>query len=356
MSRNSITAAFVLPLIAAVLTVGCKSGREEGKRLKGGGATFVDPIMQKWSSEYNTARGVEIDYSKSGSSDGIKQMTERNLDFGCSDAPMKKDQVEAAAAKGGEVIHVPLIMGAVALAYNLPDVPNLKLSGPVLADIYLGKIKKWNDEPIAKLNPGVSLPDLGITPVYRQEGSGTSNIYTEYLSKVCSVFAQKIGSSTKPKWPVIGVGKKVNDGVAGHVKKNVGCIGYVEVAYAKLNSIPVAAIKNAKDAFVLPETEAVSAAAEWAMAQPQNKEPYSLHELTYSLTNAETEKSYPICGFSYGLLYKKQPEAKGKALVEFLKWATSDGQKFAAELHYAPLPADLGKKVADRLSKVEFTN
>src|SRR5262245_9942448 len=356
MRRLLLPLAILVPLAVALPFIGCGDKKGDDKRLKGGGATFVDPIMQKWSSEYNAATGVEIDYSKSGSSDGVKNMTEKNLDFGCSDAPMKKDQVEAAMAKGGAVIHVPLIMGAVAVPYNLPDVPSLKLSGPVLADIYLGKIKKWNAEPIAKLNPGVTLPDLGITPVYRAEGSGTSNIFTEYLSKVSPEFAQKVGTSTTPKWPEIGLGQKGSDGVAGHVKKNLGCIGYVEVSYAKLNGIPTAAVQNAKGAFVMPEAEAVTAAGEWAITQPQDKEPYSLHELTYSLTNADSEKAYPISGISYAVLYKKQPAGKGKHLVDFLKWATTDGQKFATELHYAPLPAELGKKVADRLATVEFAN
>ncbi len=356
MRRTFLSCALVLPLVATFFTIGCSSKKEEASRLKGGGSSFIDPIMQKWSSEYKSAKGVEIDYSKSGSSDGIKQMTEKNLDFGCSDAPMKKTQMDAAQAKGGEAINIPLIIGGVAIVYNLPDAPNLKLSGSVIADIYLGKIKQWNAEPIAKLNPGVKLPDLAITPVYRQEGSGTSNIFTEFLSKVSSEFAQKVGASTQPKWPEIGLGQKGNDGVAGHVKNNAGCIGYVEVAYAKLNSIPMAAVQNAKGAFVLPEADAVSAAAESAMAQPQTKEPYSLHELAFSLTNAEAEKAYPICGITYGLIYKKQPTGKGKALVEFFKWATTDGQKFATELHYAPLPADLGKKVADLLGKIEFTN
>src|SRR5262245_47946718 len=211
--------------IVAVLAgcVGCGGKGDGGReRLSGGGATFVDPIMQKWSAEYHRGTGVEIDYSKSGSSDGIKQMTEMNLDFGCSDAPMKKDQVDAAREKGGDVIHVPLIMGGVAVIYNVPNVPDLKLSGPVIADIYLGKVKKWNDEPIAKLNPGVSLPDLAIVPVYRAEGSGTSNIFTEYLSKVHPEFAQRIGASTSPKWPENGTGQKGADGVANHVKANTG--------------------------------------------------------------------------------------------------------------------------------------
>jgi len=343
----------LVPLVVALAT-GC--GGRKSERLSGGGATFVDPIMQKWSAEYKAATGVEIDYSKSGSSDGVKKMTEKELDFGCSDAPMKKEQVEAARAKGGEVVHVPVIAGGVAVIYNVPGVADLKLSGPVIAEIYLGKIKKWNDDAIAKLNPGVQLPELAIVPVYRAEGSGTSNIVTEFLSKTHPEFAQKIGASTSPKWPEIGTGQKGSDGVASHVKGNAGCIGYAEVSYARSNGIAVAAVQNAKGAFTRPEADAVTAAAEWALAQQQSKEPYSLHELTYSLTNAESEKAYPICGFSYAVLYKKEPTKKGKALVEFLKWATTEGQKFAVELHYAPLPAELGKKVAERLNQVEFAD
>jgi phosphate transport system substrate-binding protein len=342
----------LVPLVA--LLAGC--GERKSERLSGGGATFVDPILQKWSAEYKATTGVEIDYSKSGSSDGIRKMTERELDFGCSDAPMRKEQVEAARAKGGEVVHVPVIAGGVAVIYNLPDVADLKLSGPVIAGIYLGKITRWNDAAITKLNPGVQLPDTGIVPVYRAEGSGTSNIFTEFLSKTHPEFAQNIGASTSPKWPEIGTGQKGSDGVANHVKGNVGCIGYAEVSYAKSNGIAVAGVQNAKGQFTRPEADAVTAAAEWALTQQQTKEPYSLHELTYTLTNADSEKAYPICGFSYAVLYKKEPTKKGKALVEFLKWATTEGQKFAGELHYAPLPAELGKRVAERLNQVEFAD
>jgi phosphate transport system substrate-binding protein len=343
----------LVPLVAALAT-GC--GERKTERLGGGGATFVDPIMQKWSAEYKATTGVEIDYSKSGSSDGIKKMTERELDFGCSDAPMKKEQVEAAMAKGGEVVHVPVIAGGVAVIYNVPGVADLKLSGPVIAEVYLGKIKKWNDGAIAKLNPGIQLPDLAVVPVYRAEGSGTSNIFSEFLSKTHPEFAQKIGASTSPKWPEIGTGQKGSDGVANHVKVNAGCVGYAEVSYAKSNGIAVAAVQNAKGQFTKPEADAVTAAAEWALAQQQTKEPYSLHELTYSLTNADSEKAYPICGFNYVVLYKKEPTKKGRALVEFLKWATTEGQKFAVDLYYAPLPAELGKKVAERLGQVEFAD
>jgi phosphate transport system substrate-binding protein len=363
--RNWLLLLLALPF-AGVVAVGCHDtkndsagkggGQDTPVRLSGGGATFVAPIMGKWSSEYKAAHQTEIDYSKSGSSDGIKQVTEKALDFGCSDAPMKKDQVALAASKGGDVVHVPLIMGAVAVIYNLPNVPDLKLSGPIIAEIYLGKIEKWNADPIKALNPGVELPDQKITPVYRQEGSGTTNIFTEYLNKVHSEFADKIPASTSPSWPKIGLAQRGSDGVASHVKDNAGCIGYVEVSYAKMNGIQTALVQNSKGAFIAPDADAVTAAGEWAITQKQTKAPYSLHELTYSLTNAEAEKAYPICGISYGLLYKKQPTAKGKKLVEFLKWATGDGQKYAIDLHYAPLPAELSKKVADRLGQIEFVD
>jgi phosphate transport system substrate-binding protein len=348
------TLALTIPLAAAILTGGCDGKRAE--RLSGGGSSFVDPIMQKWSSEYQKATGVEIDYSKSGSSDGIKKMTEKELDFGGTDAPMKKDQVAEAAGKGGDVVHVPLVAGGVAVVYNLPGVADLRLSGPVIAQIYLGQITRWNDPQIAKLNEGITLPGTNIVPVYRAEGSGTSNIFTEYLSKVHPEFAQKIGATTSPKWPEIGTGQKGSDGVANHVRANAGCIGYVEVSYARKNQIPVAEVQNARGKFTRPEAAAVTAAAEWAMTQQQTTEPYSLHQLTYSLTNADSDAAYPISGFTYAVLYKKLPTKKGKALVEFLKWATTDGQKYAADLYYAPLPAELGKKVADRLGQVEFAD
>jgi phosphate transport system substrate-binding protein len=355
MRRLVACLSLAVPAVAGLLLVGCGGCSDrKNERLSGGGATFVDPIMQKWSSEYNKTTGVEIDYTKSGSSDGIKKMIEKELDFGCSDAPMKKDQVAEAQGKGGEVIHIPLAMGGVAIIFNVPNVVELKLSGSVIAEIYLGTIKKWNEGPIAALNAGVQLPDLEIRPVYRSDGSGTSNIFTEYLSKSHPEFAQKIGASTSPKWPEIGTGQKGSDGVANHVKGNTGTIGYAEVSYARKNDIAVASVQNRRGKFQVPDAAAVTAAGEWALGQPQAKEPYSLHELTFSLTDADDENAYPICGISYGLLYKKQSGKKGHALVAFLKWATTEGQKYAVDLHYAPLPAALGTKVAERLKQVEF--
>jgi phosphate transport system substrate-binding protein len=350
-----------LPLAAGIVGfAGCKNSNDGGPsggsatRLNGGGATFVDPIMQKWSAEYKKAKGVAIDYVKSGSGDGIKGMTNKTLDFGCSDAPMNKKEVDAAMKEGGEVIHIPITMGSVAVVYNLPGVEKLKLSGPVVADIYMGKIKTWNDKAIADLNPGVKLPDKQIVPVYRAEGSGTSFIFTDYLSKVSPEFAKTIGASKSPKWPNIGTGQSGSDGVAGHVKRNEGCIGYVELFYSKSFEIPAAALKNKKGVEVLPTATATTAAAEAAMKVKPTEEPYSLHEYTYPLTDTDGEQVYPICGMSFLILYKKQPADKGQALKDLLHWATTEGQKFAEELSYAPLPEALSKELQKRIDQVEL--
>jgi phosphate transport system substrate-binding protein len=347
-----------LGLSTLALTLGCKdkSNQDGGvKRLGGGGATFVDPIMQKWSSEYRAAKGFEIDYKKSGSGNGIQQMTGKVLDFGCTDAPMNKEETATAKDEGGDVIHVPVIMGAVVLVYNLPEVTTpIKFTGQIVADIYRGKITKWNDPALVALNGDAKLPGTDIVPVYRSESSGTTSIFTEYLAKVSPDFKKEIGVSKNPKWPKIGTGQNGNDGVAGHVQRNVGCIGYVEMYYAKNNKLQYGSLQNKSGKFVLPEASAVTAAAEGAIKYKPTTEPYTLHELTFSLTDVAGDKAYPICGASYAVLYKKQPAAKGKTLVDFLKWATTDGQQYAGALEYAELPQELRAKIATRLSQVEM--
>lgn len=341
----------LVPLLAA----GCGGSSSQTPRISSGGATFIDPIMQKWAGEYKKARNVEIDYVKSGSGNGVNQMTAKTLDFGCTDAPMKKAQLDEAKAKGGDVYHIPLTMGAVAVVYNLPGVSApLNLSGAVVADVYLRKVTKWNDPAVAALNPGVPLPDQNINFAYRAEASGTSSIFSEFLTKSSGEFAASIGTSTEPKWPQGGTGQKGNDGIAGYVKNNPGTIGYVEVAFAKKNGLQTALLKNRGGKFVAPDADAVTAAADEAMKQKPAAEPYSLHELTFSLTDAAGDKSYPICGISYAVLYAKQPKAKGEPLVAFLKWAVADGQAFAKDLDYAPLPDELSKRAAELLGKVTF--
>jgi phosphate transport system substrate-binding protein len=355
---------FALALVVLSLSVagGCSgNGNTNGgggggpmPRINAGGATFVDPIMQKWASEYKGLNKAEIDYVKKGSGYGIEQVTKKGLDFGCSDAPMDANDIEKAKAEGGEVIHVPVTIGAVAIVYNLEGVKDLKLTGDVLAKIYLRKITNWKDPEIAKLNADANLPDKPITPVARNESSGTTNIFTEYLSKKNEEFAKQPGTSKSPKWPD-GVQKKPgNDGIADAVKNTPNTIGYVELAYAKESQLPVALIFNQANKPVPPDAESVTAAVEAAMKEKQDKPPYSLHPLAFSFTDAKGDKAYPIVGASYAMLYKKQPKEKGQVIVEFLGWVVTDGQRYATELHYAPLPTELSMKAKDLLRSVSF--
>lgn len=345
---------FTLSLIALALPLAVGCGKPSGPRVNAGGATFVDPIMQKWSAEYKTAKNVEIDYVAKGSGYGISNVTSKTIDFGCSDAPMNAKEVEAAKAAGGEVVHIPVAIGAVAVIYNLPEVKDLKLSGEVLADIYMRKITKWNDPAIAKLNLGAALPPSDIVPVRRAESSGTTSIFTEYLSKRSPEFASTIKTSKSPKWPDGVLGKEGNDGIAEHVKNTAGTIGYVELAYAKKNNIAFATLHNKAGKPVAPDANSATAAVEAAMKVKPNEEPYSLHPLTFSFTDAEGDAAYPIVGASYAIFFKKQAKDKGPVIVEFLKWVVADGQKFASELDYAPLPADLTKKAQELLGTVTF--
>jgi phosphate transport system substrate-binding protein len=356
-SRNMCKRSWAVfaPILAIVCAGGCKSSAR-APRITAGGATFVNPIMQKWSGEYRRLKGAEIDYVSKGSGYGIEQFTAKTIDFGCSDAPMKKEQVAAAQAKQGPVVHIPLIMGAVAVVYNLPEVSGqpLKMTGDVLADIFRKSITRWNDERIAALNPGVALPATDIVVVARAESSGTTNIFTEYLAKVSDTFRKEIGVSTKPKWPQGVTQQEQNDGIAGFVKNNPGTIGYVEVLFAKKNQLPTAQLRNRSGAWVGPEAIAVTAAAREAMQSKPQDEPYSLHDLTYSLTDASGAEAYPICGISYAVMYDKLPKDKGPAIVEFLTWAVTEGQKFAGELEYAPLPAELQSRARERLQQIKF--
>ncbi|HUR54093.1 MAG TPA: phosphate ABC transporter substrate-binding protein PstS [Gemmataceae bacterium] len=345
--------ALAITLFATALAVaGCGGGKSAPTRVSGGGATFVDPLMQKWSGEYKTAKGVEIDYVAKGSGYGISNVTSKNIEFGCTDAPMNAKEVDAAKTAGGEVIHVPVTIGAVAIIYNLPGVSGLKLNGEVLADIYLKKLTTWNDPRIAALNPGVNLPGAPIGPVRRKESSGTTNIFTEYLSKRSAEFATSPGTSKDPKWPEGVEGKPENAGIAEHVKNTPNAIGYVELAFARKNGIPFATLVNNAGKAVAPDAASVTAAVDSAMKVKQEKEPYSLHPLSFSFTDADGDAAYPIVGASYAILFKKQAKDKGPAIVAFLMWAVTDGQKFAADLQYAPLPAKVVSKIEDRLKSL----
>ena len=314
-------------------------------QINGSGSTFVKPIMDKWTSEYGKInQNIRIDYQGTGSGAGIKAIQNQTADFGATDAAMNADELKQTP----DIVHVPLVLGAVVLTYNLSDVKEpLKLAPDVIADIYLGKIKKWNDERIKRDNPNVQLPDTDITPVFRSDGSGTSDVFTDYLSKTSSEWKGAIGRTKNPQLPSgVGIGAKGNEGVMGQVKQTPNTIGYVELTFAKANNLPTALIKNGSGNFVEPNSETVTnAAAEMATQMPE--------DLRMEITNANGANAYPIAGMVYALVYKDQKDAnKGKSLVDFLWWVTHDGEKFVRDLHYAPIPAEMVKRVEAKLNAI----
>ncbi len=361
MTRPRPAATAGLSVIAALALVGCGGGGGPGEqaRLDGQGSTFVEPIMKVWTNEYSdrTNGATQINYQGTGSGAGVTQMVKKLADFGCSDAPMNKKQLDEALAAGGPVVHVPLIVGAVVPVYNLPGVEQpLTFTGPVLADLFTGKIKKWNDPPLRELNPGVDLPDLDVQPVYRADPSGTSFIFSDYLAKVSPGFKASVGVSTVPGWPKeVGIRQNKSDGVAGHISRTPGAVGYVELTYALDTKATFGAVRNKAGRPVRATLESITAAAAASLGQKQTEEPYSLHELTYDLTDADGADSYPIAGTAFAVLYQKQSGAKGRAVVAFLKWATGpEGQEWAARRNYAPLPEALQKQVREKLDQVEI--
>ncbi len=319
-----------------------------GVDLNGAGATFPFIIYDKWFSMYAQATGVKINYQSKGSGAGIKQLSDNTIDFGASDSPMT-DQ-ELAAAKGGKVLHFPTVMGAVVITYNLQEVTSpLHLTGDAIADIFLGKITKWNDARLAALNPGVSLPAGDILVVHRAEASGTSFIFTDYLSTVSPDWANGPGRGKSVNWPV-GLGGQGNEQVAGQVKTTPGSIGYVELAYAIQNHLPAAQIRNAAGNFVAPTIESISAAAEGAIAKLGPDTDYRL-----SIVNAPGATAYPISSFTWLLVYQHQSDpVKGKKLVDFMRWMYQTGEQSAASLDYAPLPPSLAQRLTDRLSQIQI--
>ena len=327
-----------------------QSGRASSSvALTGAGATFPLPLYSKWFSDYDARTGVRINYQSIGSGGGIRQLSEGTVDFGASDSPMT--DAEIAKAKGGPVLHIPTVLGAVVVTYNVPNLSqSLKLTGPVLADIFLGRIKKWNDSRLAQLNPGLALPNTDILPVRRSDGSGTSFIFTDYLSAVSPAWAQGPGKGKEVNWPA-GMGAKGNEGVAGMVKQTPGSIGYVELAYAKQNRLPYAAIQNAAGKFIQPSIESVTAAAAGAMSKLGPAADYRV-----SVVNAPGGDAYPISSFTWLLVYQRQPDAeKGRKVVDFLRWALTEGQQSAASLDYAPLPADLTSQLRTRLDRIQVS-
>jgi len=312
--------------------------------LNAAGATFPYPIYSKWFYEYNKATGVQINYQSIGSGGGIQQLTNGTVDFAASDAYLTDDQ---AAKIAGGVFHFPTVAGAVAVAFNVPDVTDLNLTSKVLVDIFMGKITNWKDPAIAALNPDATLPDLAISVAHRSDGSGTTNIFTNYLTKVSTDWAAAAGYGTAVKWPV-GNGGKGNEGVAGLLSQIPGTIGYVELAYAVQNKLTYAKIKNKAGEFVSPTLESTTAAADGALRRMPD-------DFRMYITNAGGEQSYPICGFTWLLIPKtfKDP-AIGKTVTDFLKWYLATGEAEAASLYYAPLPESLVTKVQAQIDQVKF--
>ena len=343
--RSFQLVAWLVVVVFAVVSLACNSGGGSGAvSLQGAGATFPNPLYQKWLSEYGKLHSnVRIDYQSIGSGGGIKQLKEQTVDFGASDAPMKDEDLKSAP---GAILHIPTVLGAVVITYNLAGISQpLRFSPEVIADIFLGKIKKWNDPKIVADNPGVTLPANDITVVHRSDGSGTSAVFTDYLSKVSAEWKEKVGTGTSPSWPT-GMGGKGNEGVTGQVKSTPNTIGYIELAYAVQNKLPVAQMKNASGNFVEPSIDAVTAAASASAANTPE-------DLRVSITNAAGPQAYPISSYTYILVYKEQKDAaKGKALVDFLWWGIHDGEAFAKELQYAPLPADIVKRAEGKISSI----
>ena len=316
-------------------------GAGRGAALTGAGATFPNPIYTKWFDAYAKETGVRINYQSIGSGGGIRQFTEGTVDFGATDGPMTDAQI---AAVGGNVLHVPTVLGAVVVTYNLPEVAGtpLRFDGPTLAEVFLGRITKWNDSRLAALNPGAKLPAKDIIVVHRSDGSGTSFIFTDYLSKVSPAWKQKVGSATSVEWP-IGLGGKGNEGVTQQVKQSDGAIGYVELIYAISNDLPYADVKNAAGEFIRPSLKSVSAAA--AAELPADT------DFRVSITDPRAPGAYPIASFTW-LLIQPEPRdsAKGAQIEAFIRWMLRpEAQRMAADLHYAPLPVPVIEQVQKRI-------
>lgn len=337
-------------VLSVALMSGCHHGSSESSprasgqpentapvNLNGAGATFPYPLYSKWISEYNRIHpNILINYQSIGSGGGIRQVTEKTVDFGASDAPMNADE----QAKAAGVIHIPTTLGAVVVVVNLPGVTELKLTPDAISGLFLGKIKKWNDATIAASNAGVSLPDSAPVVVFRSDGSGTTAVFTDYLGKISPEWKDKIGVGKSVKFPA-GLGAKGNEGVTGQVKTTPGAIGYVEIAYAIQNHLASASIQNAAGKFVRADIPAVTAAASGAELPDT---------LFMSITNAPGDGAYPISSYTYLLVYENTADrTKGKALADFLWWAIHDGQKLSEPLYYAPLPAPVVQKVEAKL-------
>ncbi len=334
--------AFAVTLLAAIFA-GARDARSQ-LLINGAGATFPYPIYSQWFDVYAKDNpDVRFNYQSIGSGGGIKQLLNKTVNFGASDAPMNDQQLSQSPIK---VMHFPTVMGAIVITYNIPGVTgSLRLTGPLIADIFLGKITKWNDDAIAKLNPSVKLPDTAIVVCHRSDGSGTTYVFTDYLAKVSPDWSKQVGKATAVKWPA-GLGGKGNEGVTALVQQTPGAIGYVELIYAVQNKLPYAELKSHDGDWVMPSVETVTAAATGDAANIPS-------DFRVSITDAPGAKAYPISSFTYLLVYQQQADAaKGKAIKEFIKWMLANGQQYAPALSYAPLPAPVVAAELVQLDKV----
>jgi phosphate transport system substrate-binding protein len=341
--RKPIVVAALLALLGAL---SCYASSHAVLLINGAGATFPYPIYSKWFDVYAKQEpNVRFNYQSIGSGGGIRMLSNRTVDIGASDAPMTDDQLKAAP---GHILHFPSVLGAVVIAYNLPGFSGtLKLDGPTIADVFMGKITKWNDAKITALNAGANIPATDIVVAHRSDGSGTSYIFTDYLSKVSPAWASGVGKSTAVKWPV-GLGGKGNEGVTALVQQTPGSIGYIELIYALTNHIPFADLKNHDGNWVKASLEGVTAAAEGAVANMPA-------DFRVSITDAAGASAYPISSFTYLLIYQQQSKRDvGEQVKRFLDWALHTGQQYAPPLNYAPLPAQVVALEVKQLATVEL--
>src|SRR5205809_2465782 len=333
---------FAHKIFAVVLLGGINSLAHGQMLINGAGATFPYPLYSKWFDEYaKVDHSVRFNYQSIGSGGGQKQILAQTVDFGASDGPMSDENLAKAP---GKLLHIPTVAGADVVAYNLPGNPKLKFDADTIAGIYLGQIKKWNDPKITALNSGAKLPDQEIVVVHRSDGSGTTYIWTDYLSKISPQWKTKVGTNTSVNWPT-GIGGKGNEGLSGQIKQTPGALGYVELIYAIQNKMPYAEVKNSAGQFIKPSLESITA----AMATAQIPD-----DFRFSITNAPGTDSYPICGATWLLVYEQQKDpAKGKKLIEFLKWALTKGENMAKDLDYVPLPDSVRDRVLKRVDEIK---
>jgi phosphate transport system substrate-binding protein len=334
----------LLPSLLATALLSLAGGVVQAQMLiNGAGATFPYPIYSKWFDEYaKVDPSVRFNYQSIGSGGGQKQILAETVDFGASDGPMSDENLAKAT---GKLLHIPTVAGAVVVTYNLPGDLKLKLDGPTLADMFLGKITKWNDPRIAALNSGIKLPNSDVIVVHRSDGSGTSYIFTDYLSSVSKDWLSEVGRNTSVKWPT-GLGAKGNEGVAGQVKQLPGTIGYVELAYAHQNKLPFADVKNSSGNFIAASLDSITEALATAKIPD---------DFRFSMVNPPGAKAYPIAGATWLLVYEQQKDAaKGKKLVEFLNWAATKGEAMASALDYAALPENVQQRVLERIKTIKY--